>query len=203
MTAKLSGKDLCLLRGDRCLFQNLNFALNSGELLLVEGKNGCGKTSLLRAIAGLLEFETGQVDWNGQSIMADHQVFRSDLVWLSHRVGFKGDLTLVENLSFESGLRATSTDLLEPSLDRLGLAPLTGLPFRALSAGQQRRVALARMLMAKAPLWMMDEPFTNLDSGGQALVRELIAEHLAGNGLCVVASHQDIQLDAPVIRVPL
>jgi len=84
----LSGKDLCLLRGDRCLFQNLNFALNSGELLLVEGKNGCGKTSLLRAIAGLLEFETGQVDWNGQSIMADHQVFCSDLVWLSHRVGF-------------------------------------------------------------------------------------------------------------------
>ncbi len=203
MTAKLSGKDLCLLRGDRCLFQNLNFALNRGELLLVEGQNGCGKTSLLRAIAGLLDFETGQVDWNGQSIMANHQSFRSDLVWLSHRVGFKGDLTLVENLSFEGGLRATASELLQSSLDRLGLARLTELPFRALSAGQQRRVALARMLMAKAPLWIMDEPFTNLDSSGQALVRELIAEHIGRDGLCVVASHQSIELDAPVRRVPL
>ena len=203
MTAKLSGKDLCLLRGDRCLFQNLDFALTSGELLLVEGKNGCGKTSLLRAIAGLLEFESGQVAWNGQPIMSDHQAFRSDLVWLSHRVGFKGDLTLVENLSFETGLRATSGELLQPALDRLGLTPLTGLPFRSLSAGQQRRVALARMLMARAPLWMMDEPFTNLDTGGQQLVRELIGEHLARNGLCVVASHQDIQLDAPIRKVQL
>lgn len=203
MTAKLSGKDLCLLRGDRCLFQNLNFALTSGELLLVEGKNGCGKTSLLRAIAGLLEFESGQVDWNGQPVMSDHQAFRSDIVWLSHRVGFKGDLTLVENLSFENGLRATSGELLQPSLDRLGLTRLTGLPFRSLSAGQQRRVALARMLMAKAPLWIMDEPFTNLDTGGQQLVRELLGEHLAHNGLCIVASHQDIQLDAPIRKVQL
>jgi len=203
LTAKLSGKDLCLLRGDRCLFQNLNFALNSGELLLVEGKNGCGKTSLLRAIAGLLEFESGLVEWGGQSVMADHQVFRAELVWLSHKVGFKDDLTLVENLSFETGLRATASELPQAALDRLGLAALTALPFRALSAGQQRRVGLARMLMAKAPLWMMDEPFTNLDSGGQALVRELIGEHLARDGLCVVASHQDIELDAPVIRVRL
>jgi len=203
LTAKLSGKDLCLLRGDRCLFQKLDFALKSGELLLVEGKNGCGKTSLLRAITGLLEFETGQIDWRGQSVLANHQAFRSDLVWLSHRVGFKGDLTLLENLSFETGLRATAGDLLESSLERLGLTQLTRLPFRALSAGQQRRVALARMLMAKAPLWMMDEPFTNLDSGGQALVREVMAEHLARDGLCVVASHQNIELDAPVRRVQL
>lgn len=203
MTAKLSGKDLCLLRGDRCLFQKLDFALDSGELLLVEGKNGCGKTSLLRAITGLLEFETGQIDWRGQSVLANHQAFRSDLVWLSHRVGFKGDLTLLENLSFETGLRATAGDLLESSLERLGLTQLTRLPFRALSAGQQRRVALARMLMAKAPLWMMDEPFTNLDTSGQALVREVMAEHLARDGLCVVASHQNIELDAPVRRVQL
>jgi heme exporter protein A len=203
LTAKLSGKDLCLLRGDRCLFQELNFALNRGELLLVEGTNGSGKTSLLRAIAGLLEFETGQIDWRGQPVLANHQAFRSDLVWLSHRVGFKGDLTLLENLSFETGLRATATELLETSLERLGLTKLTRLPFRVLSAGQQRRVALARMLMAKAPLWMMDEPFTNLDTGGQALVREVMAEHLERDGLCVVASHQNIELDAPVRRLQL
>jgi len=203
LTVKLSGKDLCLFRGDRCLFKKLNFALNSGELLLVEGTNGSGKTSLLRAIVGLLEFETGQIDWRGQPILANHQDFRSDLVWLSHRVGFKGDLTLLENLSFETGLRSTATELLEPSLERLGLTKLTTLPFRASSAGQQRRVALARMLMAKAPLWMMDEPFTHLDTGGQALVREVMAEHLARDGMCVVASHQNIELDAPVRRVQL
>jgi len=203
LTAKLSGTELCLLRGDRCLFQELNFALNAGELLLVEGMNGCGKTSLLRAITGLLEFETGQVDWNGGSVIANYQVFRSDVVWLSHRVGFKGDLTLLENLSFESGLRITIDERLEPSLDRLGLTNLTSLPFRALSAGQQRRVALARMLLAKAPLWIMDEPFTNLDSSGQGLVRDVIGEHVAGGGLCVVASHQNIELDAPVIRLQL
>ena len=170
---------------------------------MVEGANGSGKTSLLRAIAGLLEFETGHIDWRGQPVLENHQTFRSDLVWLSHRVGFKGDLTLLENLSFESGLRATEVNLLESSLERLGLSQLTRLPFRALSAGQQRRVALARMLMAKAPLWMMDEPFTNLDTGGQALVREVIAEHLARDGLCVVASHQNIELNATVRRVQL
>lgn len=191
------------MRGDRCLFEKLNFALNAGELLLVEGLNGCGKTSLLRAIAGLLEFEAGRVDWNGRSVTANYQTFRSDVVWLSHRVGFKGDLTLLENLAFESGLRTTIGECLASSLERLGLETLTSLPFRVLSAGQQRRVALARMLLANAPLWIMDEPFTNLDSSGQALVRDVIGEHLAGGGLCVVASHQNIELDAPVIRLQL
>ncbi|RLA23248.1 MAG: heme ABC transporter ATP-binding protein CcmA [Gammaproteobacteria bacterium] len=199
----LSGNELCLLRGDRCLFTDLNFALSAGELLLVEGINGSGKTSLLRGIAGMLDFEDGNVDWHGIAVTKDYQAFRSDLVWLAHKVGFKADLTLLENLRFESGLRNTSMQNLGGVLERLGLARLTGLPLRVLSAGQQRRVALARMLLADAKLWLMDEPFSNLDSAGQALVVELIAEHLAVGGLCVVASHQGIDLDAPIRRITL
>jgi heme exporter protein A len=203
MTTLLSGEELCLLRGDRCLFRNINFALDSGQMLLVEGANGSGKTSLLRAIVGLVDFEEGKVHWRGKDVFSDHQAFRAELVWLAHKVGFKGDLTLVENLRFESGLRNTSAHKLAAVLHRLGLDRLTELPFRSLSAGQQRRVALARMLLANAPLWMMDEPFTNLDSAGQALVVELIAEHLATGGLCVAASHQNIELAAPTNRITL
>jgi heme exporter protein A len=178
LTELLSGNDLCLFRGDRCLFKHLEFALNQGELLVIEGPNGSGKTSLLRAVAGLLEFETGMVKWDGVTIRDNHQSFRADLVWLSHRVGFKGDLNILENLKFESGLRASDQTRLGEVLERLSLSRLVGLPFRSLSAGQQRRVALARMLLASARLWIMDEPFTNLDKAGQALVTELIGEHI-------------------------
>lgn len=190
MTGLLSGRNLTLLRGDHCLFNSLEFALDAGELLVIEGTNGSGKTSLLRGIAGLLEFETGSVTWAGKEVRDHYQEFRDDLVWLSHRVGFKADLNLVENLTFESGLRCSNQALFESICERLNIAHLTDLPMRSLSAGQQRRVALARMPLASARLWMMDEPFTNLDAAGQQIVEELISEHIAAGGLCVVASHQ-------------
>lgn len=203
MTALLSAIDLCIVRGDRCLFRELDFALNPGELLFVGGANGSGKTSLLRGIAGLLDFETGHVTWGGGKILDDYQAFRSEVVWLSHRVGFKDELNLVENLQFESALRASSMDQSATVFERLGLAKLTGLPFRYLSAGQQRRVALARLLLANGRLWLLDEPFTNLDKAGQGLVAELISEHVGSGGLCVVASHQAVEIDAPGSRVTL
>ena len=203
MTEILSGNGLCLFRGDRRLFKGLDFALNRGELLVIEGPNGCGKTSLLRGVAGLLEFDTGDVKWNGQVIDESYQSFRNDVVWLSHRVGFKGDLNLIENLKFEAGLRPTDGSRFDAVLERLSLNRLASLPFRVLSAGQQRRVALARMLLAKAPLWMMDEPFTNLDRAGQSLVIDLIGEHLSAGGVCVVASHQHIDIDGSTRRVTL
>ena len=109
-------------------------------MLLVEGTNGSGKTSLLRAIAGLLDLETGVVQWRGTDTLKARQAFHSDIVWLSHRLGFKGDLTLIHNLRFECGLRNANWDKLEEILDQLGLSGLTKLPFRSLSAGQQRRV---------------------------------------------------------------
>ena len=117
--------------------------------------------------------------------------------------GLKGDLTLVENLGFERALRAHSTRDPDDVYERLGIARLKKLILRSLSAGQQRRVALARMLLADVPLWFMDEPFTNLDREGRALVLELVEEHLADGGLCVMAAHQDVEINAPITRVTI
>jgi len=203
LTATLSAKNLTLIRGENCLFRGLDFALNSGELLLLEGQNGSGKTSLMRAIAGMLTLETGEVFWNEVPVGEQRQEFHGSLVWLAHRTGLKGDLTLVENLRFEAALRRQAEGEPAAIFARLGIARLKRLPLRSLSAGQQRRVALARMLMADVPLWLMDEPFTHLDREGRQLVMDLTAEHLASGGMCVMAAHQDVEIDAPVIRVGL
>ncbi len=203
MTDKLSGAELTLFRGERCLFEGLSFALNPGELLLLEGRNGSGKTSLMRAIAGLLSLESGEVSWDGEPILSRRQEFYEQLVWMTHRVGFKADLTLVENLRFEAHLRAQSSADFDEVLERLDLSRLKRLPLRALSAGQQRRVALARMLLADAPLWLMDEPFTNLDREGRALVMQLAKQHLDRDGMCVMAAHQDVDVGANVQRIVL
>ena len=203
MTAKLSAINLTLFRGERCLFSDLGFALNPGELLLLEGQNGCGKTSLMRAIAGLLEFETGEVHWDGRPVREYRQAFHGEMIWMAHRTGLKLDLTLVENLNFESRLRASSDADFESVLERLGIQRLKRLPVRSLSAGQQRRVALARMLLSKAQLWFMDEPVTNLDRDGRKLVIQLVNEHLGAGGMCVMAAHQEIEIQGTMHRVQL
>ncbi len=203
MSIKLNGSGLTLYRGDRCLFKDLEFALNPGEMLLLEGKNGSGKTSLLRAIAGLIELESGTVLWNDEPVENERQVFCNSMVWMSHKVGFKGDLTLVDNLRFESSLRLPSGRELDEVLRQLGLSRLKRLPLRSLSAGQQRRVALARMLLAAAPLWMMDEPASNLDAEGRELVGSLLASHLGNGGMAIVAAHQDVEIDVPTHRIRL
>jgi len=203
LTAQLTADALTLFRGDRCLFKGLSFALNPGELLLLKGRNGSGKTSFLRAIAGLLELESGSVVWNEVAVTKEPQVFKNSLVWMAHQVGFKGDLTLLENLHFEAALRPQSGQDIEDVLNRLGLNRLKRLPMRSLSAGQRRRVALARMLLSEAQLWIMDEPVTNLDSEGRALVMELVGEHLAANGMVIMAAHQDVDVDATVQTIEL
>ena len=203
MTPQLSADGLTLFRGERCLFRDLSFALNPGELLLLEGRNGSGKTSLMRAIAGLIEFEDGDVMWDGKPLRSNRQAFNGSLVWMQHRVGFKADLNLVENLKFESHLRAQSGEDFDEVCKRLDIDRLKRLPLRVLSAGQQRRVALARMLMSKVPLWLMDEPFTNLDREGRALVMNLATEHLDGGGMCIMAAHQDVEIGGNVQKIQL
>jgi len=203
LSIKLNCSNLTLFRGERCLFKELEFALNPGELLLLEGRNGSGKTSLLRAIAGLIELESGTILWNDQPVNKERQVFQNAMVWMSHKTGFKGDLTLVDNLRFEANLRLRSSRDFDEVLQKLGLSRLKRLPIRSLSAGQQRRVALARMLLAAAPLWMMDEPASNLDAQGRELVTKLLAEHLGKGGMAIVAAHQDVVLDVPVHRIQL
>ena len=203
MTAKLIATDLTLMRGECCLFEHLGFALAPGQLLLLKGCNGSGKTSLLRALLGLLEPESGEICWDGEPIREVRQAYCRSLVWMAHQVGLKADLTLGENLLFESSLRPFDHTDYDAALERLGFNRLKKLPVRFLSAGQQRRVSLARMLLADAPLWLMDEPFTNLDTDGRQLVADVLDEHLAAGGLCIIATHQDVDVDAPTQTVDL
>lgn len=199
----LTGRDLTLIRGDRVLFSQLAFDLGRGEMLQIEGPNGSGKTSLLRVIAGLTPPDEGVVCWRDRDIASRRQALHDEMVWAGHRPGFKGDLTLAENLRFESGLRRPGPRPYEETLERLGLAALEQLPFRVLSAGQQRRAALARLLLTDSPLWLLDEPLTNLDVAGQGMVAELLDTHLAAGGLAVAASHRDMALRSPVGRIRL
>jgi len=202
-TPLLTGRNLLLIRGDRALFSDLEFDLGRGEMLQIEGANGSGKTSLLRVIAGLTPPQEGIVRWRDRDVSRKRQALHDDMVWAGHRPGFKGDLTLAENLRFEAGLRRHGVRPLNTTVKRLGLASLMGLPFRVLSAGQQRRATLARLLLTDAALWLLDEPLTNLDVVGQTLVAELLDAHLAGGGLAVVASHRDLDLSAAVNRLRL
>lgn len=202
-TQRLAGRGLALTRGDRALFRELDFDLAAGELLLIEGPNGSGKTSLLRVIAGLVQPQDGTIKWRGADIAEHRQAYHDELVWLGHRPGFKGDLTVAENLRAETGLRRTSAAPGMPVFERLGIADLTGLPFRVLSAGQQRRIALARLLIADAALWLLDEPFTNLDVGGQTLVAKLLQAHIAAGGTGIVATHHELNIDVPIQRIRL
>lgn len=203
MTNQLIVEELVLFRGERCLINGLSCVVDAGNLVVLEGANGSGKTSLLKAMAGLLEVDSGAIRWNGADIRDTRQAFAESLVWMAHRVGFKADLTLSENLRFESALRPRSRVSMDVAIERLDLARLVRLPLRALSAGQQRRVALARMLLSAAPLWLMDEPFANLDRNGRKLVRRLVTEHVTNGGLCVMAAHEDVRVDVPSSRLSL
>ena len=203
MTALLRGRGLAVVRGERALFGGLDFALGAGELLRVEGPNGSGKTSLLRAIAGLVQPDEGELWWRGEPVRRQRQAYHAEIAWMGHRPGFKGDLTPLENLRFETGLRGSPRGNTDAVLERLGLARLCLLPFRLLSAGQQRRFALARLVLSGAALWLLDEPFTNLDAQGREQVQALVGEHLAAGGLVLAASHQELAIDAPTQRIAL
>jgi heme exporter protein A len=187
----LSARGLTLWRGDLCLFEDLSFHLAAGQALVLRGPNGSGKTTLLRVIAGLTTPESGDVLWGGETL---GRVSRRQLLlaYCGHLPGLKGDLTVAENLSFYARLHGCPPARLATTLERLGLAGLADLEMRLLSAGQKRRAALARVLLTRVPLWLLDEPQTNLDSAARRTVEEAIQEHLAGGGVAVIASHQPL-----------
>lgn len=163
----------------------------AGDCLHVAGANGSGKTTLLRVIAGLLAPEEGSVQWRGAPIGANRDDYAQHIAYLGHHDALKADFSARENLLYEVGLRRpVSPAEVQEALARVGLADAASRPARVLSAGQRRRLALARVWLAAAPLWILDEPYTNLDAAGSEMVSDAIARHLDQGGAAILAAHQ-------------
>ncbi len=201
-TPELSVHDLACARGERQLFTGMNFHVQPGEILLVQGGNGRGKTSLLRLLTGLSQPMEGEVRWCGIPIHKNRERYHGDMAYIGHVNGIKDDLTPLENLRMSAGLAGRQLDenLAEQTLTRLGLGPCLDLPARVLSFGQRRRVALSALLTAGALLWILDEPLTGLDVHGVALLEHLLRQHTDQGGMVVMTTHQPLSLEGARIR---
>jgi heme exporter protein A len=191
-------------RGERHVLRGVSLDLHPGELMHVSGPNGTGKTTLLRVVSGLLRPEKGNVAWQGRSIAATAAEYQAALAYASHEPALKSDLTALENLRFTVGLkrRVTAAEL-RSSLERTGVGACADLPARVLSAGQRRRVAMARVLAFQADLWLLDEPYTNLDGSGSSLLSALLAEHVGQGGVALVVAHHDLNLAVQTRKLEL
>jgi len=193
MISSLTAEKLACVRGDKRLFESLNFRVSAGQALAVEGANGAGKTSLLRMIAGFLAPAAGRIvikDAGGEN---DDPEERGKVIgWLGHLDGLKPQLTVIEQLNFFAHLYGKTADA--ALLEQVGLARQADLPCRYLSAGQRRRLALARLLASKRSVWLLDEPFAALDASGQSLVGQLMARHCGEGGIIIAATHDPLEL---------
>ena len=188
-------RELACARRDRILFEGVNLRLNAGEILQVDGANGSGKTSLLRILSNLARPSEGVVLWRGADIRANRSAYLAELAYIGHNNGVKNELTPLENLRIARSLAsAPSAATPEQTLDRLGLYGFEQVPAHMLSAGQRRRVALARLLLAHAGVWILDEPFTALDKSGVKVVETMLDEHSRAGGIIVFATHRPILL---------
>jgi heme exporter protein A len=184
--APFAGRDLACRRGERMVFARLDFLLAPGGLLLLRGANGSGKSSLLRVMAGLLRPVEGALAWNMRPIAADPDLHRRRLAFLGHLDALKAALTAAENLAFWCGAGSVA-----PALGAFGIERLAQLPARLLSAGQRRRLALARVFASGAPLWLLDEPTNGLDAEAEAMFARVLADHRARGGMAAIALHGD------------
>ncbi len=183
------------------MLRGVSFEIGAGEALHVSGPNGVGKTSLLRVVCGLLRAEEGEVYWNDVLTSAANSAYLDALAYLAHDTALKGDLTAIENLRFSVGLkRQVAGDDVRSVLAGLGVESCAHLPCRVLSAGQRRRVALGRVMLSDARLWVLDEPFTNLDAASSAHVAQTLGQHLDRGGLALIAAHQGLDVRAGSVR---
>ena len=194
--SSLRANALTCVRGERTLFTGLDLEVSAGEWLHVRGENGIGKTSLLRLLSGLTKPAAGEIFWNEQLISVDPSEYHRNLLFLGHRDSLKEDLTALENLSISTtldGITVSEEEILL-ALHRFGLRGREDLPVNCLSAGQKRRVLLARLLLRQAKLWILDEPFNALDVRAVEMLSELILEHIASGGMAIMTSHQEIPM---------
>ena len=188
-------------RGGRPLFAPQSFTLSPGQAMQIEGDNGSGKTSLLRMMCGLAPTASGEVRWGGQAITEVRHAFSRDLLYLGHSLGLKDELSAVENLRVASVLAGHSVghEQALQALQAQGLDSRSHLPLRVLSQGQKRRVALARLQLSKARLWVLDEPFVALDTLAVLALQQVLRQHLEQDGLLLFTSHQAVDLGGPVL----
>ncbi len=194
---------LACMRGERLLFESLNFALNDSELMHIKGANGSGKTSLLRILSGLMLPEKGEVLWGRGNIRKLREEYQQSLLYIGHLPGIKGDLTALENLRVNLAMSGNeiSEDEAWYALGKIGLKGREDLTARVLSQGQQRRVALARMLVSKAKLWVLDEPFTALDVKAVAMLQTVLVNHVKNGGMVILTTHQEFTVGGIDVRL--
>ncbi len=198
----LSVVNLGCMRGDRRLFSGLSYEVALGSLLHVHGPNGSGKTTMLRALAGLVLPESGEIRWCGEDVRRTREAYFRDMIYFGHHYGLKFEMSGFENLkTFArlSGFGVSDADV-ERVMKRMGLARCVDLPVKVLSQGQKRRVSLARLLLQPARLWILDEPFTALDVGAVGLLQGMIEEHVAAGGVAILTTHQEVNIPADKIQ---
>ncbi|HAX4739359.1 TPA: cytochrome c biogenesis heme-transporting ATPase CcmA [Escherichia coli] len=194
----LEARELLCERDERTLFSGLSFTLNAGEWVQITGSNGAGKTTLLRLLTGLSRPDAGEVLWQGQPLHQVRDSYHQNLLWIGHQPGIKTRLTALENLHFYH--RDGDTAQCLEALAQAGLAGFEDIPVNQLSAGQQRRVALARLWLTRATLWILDEPFTAIDVNGVDRLTQRMAQHTEQEGIVILTTHQPLNVAESKIR---
>ena len=199
----LDALQLQATRDDRILFSGLGFRLSPGQVMQVAGPNGSGKTTLLNGIAGLFPLDSGELRWQGRIIADDPLTFRRAFSWVGHQAGLKLMLTHLENLAWLSQLRGDVADkkVMQSALEKVGLYGYEEVPLAHLSAGQKRRVGLARLFVEKSPVWILDEPFTAIDRQGVGELEGWLQEHAATGGMVLLTTHHEFAVGFPLQRL--
>ena len=199
----LKACNLRVERGDAVVFEDLSFACPPGTITHLKGENGSGKTTLLRTLAGLVQPANGQVFWNGEVLSGPNSI-KTELVFIGHQNGLNSELNALENLQFIAGLtQSTKIHDVKAALRRVNAEKFGSKPIRYLSVGQRQRIALARLLIQDATLWMLDEPFTAVDTDTKRTIECLLEEHVATAGIVLLATHQEFSTQDKVEYVIL
>lgn len=200
----LTVRKLFCERDDRVLFSQLGFELSAGEIVQIEGQNGSGKTTLLRILSGLSRNFEGEILWRGEPVAEVREQFCREMLYFGHQAGVKAVLTPEENLRWYAALSpAINADAIQDALEQVGLRGFEDVPCHSLSAGQNRRVSLARLYLSQAPLWILDEPFTAIDKRGVAAKEQLLLQHAQRGGSVILTTHHELGIQGPVRKINL